>query len=219
MFPVAWYPDTTPANEEKWKIPSCVGCNAAYGRLEQDFLTRVAMCLDPDDPACSGVVEKVMKSLDPSLASTPRERSARLAKRRRIISDLMAGDKIPTQSTYPGMGERWGRERHEQIAIRISATDCRRITAKIVRGLFFLQQGKLLEPPFLIQHFAAHEDRIPDVMELLRKHGSTHARPPGLIVRWVLVPEDHTSSLFEITFWGRFKSYATVVVSAGEGAR
>ena len=116
VFPVSWYPDTTPENEEKWKIPSCVRCNGEYGRLEQDFLTRVALCLNPEDPACAGIVERVMNSLNPELATTPRERRARVAKRGQIRAELLEGTAIPTEATYPGLGERWGRLPSEGVA-------------------------------------------------------------------------------------------------------
>jgi hypothetical protein len=213
VFPVSWYPDTTSENEEKWKIPSCVRCNGEYGRLEQDFLERVAMCLEPTDPACSGIVKKVMASLDPALAKTPREHRARLAKRKRILGELMQGSAIPVEATYPGLGERWGRPRREAIAVPLPADYCRRMVEKVARGLFFLEYGRLIEPPFEIQHFAAHPENIPDVVEWVRRFGKEFSRPPGLVVRWALAVEDNTSSLFEITFWGQFQSFATVSVA------
>jgi hypothetical protein len=46
---------------------------------------------------------------------------------------------------------------------------------------------------------------------VIDRFGKTHARPPGLVVRRAVVPEDGVSSLFEITFWGQFTSYATVL--------
>src|SRR3569833_975591 len=34
VFPVAWYPDTTPEGTEKWKVPSCEECNRSHGETE-----------------------------------------------------------------------------------------------------------------------------------------------------------------------------------------
>jgi hypothetical protein len=210
-FPLSWYPDTTPANEEKWKIPSCSVCNADYGRIERDLLIRVALCLDPDAPASKGIVERAMRALRPSSASSEKDRKARAAKRQNILAELMQGAEIAREATYPGMGERWNRPPEEQIAIGIPAESVQRMTEKIARGLFYIEDGKLIEPPFAIEHFAVHSDAAQPIRVMIDRFGNTHARPPGIVVRRAVVPEDGVSSLFEITFWGQFTSYATVL--------
>ena len=48
VFPRSWYPDTTPANLEKWQMPSCRQCNADFGRMEEDLLLVLALCADPN---------------------------------------------------------------------------------------------------------------------------------------------------------------------------
>jgi len=34
VFPVSWYPETTPDNLEKWQMPSCKKCNEKYGKID-----------------------------------------------------------------------------------------------------------------------------------------------------------------------------------------
>lgn len=34
VIPRSWYPDATPEDLEKWKVPSCVECNANLAALE-----------------------------------------------------------------------------------------------------------------------------------------------------------------------------------------
>ena len=41
VFPESWYPDALPENIEKWQIPSCTPCNSTYGRIEDDFRSRI----------------------------------------------------------------------------------------------------------------------------------------------------------------------------------
>jgi len=48
VFPESWYPQTTPSNLEKWKIPSCIRCNSALGMMEDRLLIQLAHALDPD---------------------------------------------------------------------------------------------------------------------------------------------------------------------------
>lgn len=211
VFPLSWYPDTTAANESKWKIPSCIPCNSAYGRLEKDFLERVGLCLDPSDPASRSIVDKVQRALDPTLARSDKERRARSARRREIIRDVLEGVDIPREATYPGLGERWDTPLEGQTAITIPVEYFQRMTEKIVRGLFFLEDGKLIEPPFNIEHFAVHDGNAQHIRETLARFGHTHSRPPGIVVRRAVIPDDGISSIFEIVFWQQFSAFATVL--------
>jgi len=49
------------------------------------------------------------------------------------------------------------------------------------------------------------------VREAIDKFGTTYAREPGVAVRRAVAPEDGMSSMFEIEFWGQFKTYAFVI--------
>ena len=51
VFPESWYPDTTPNDLYKWKIPSCIKCNDDYGRIEKDLMIRIGLCLNPGNPS------------------------------------------------------------------------------------------------------------------------------------------------------------------------
>lgn len=62
VFPKSWYPTSTPANLEKWKIPACETCNREYGTLEHDLMLKIGLCLDPDTQESAGIVEKVLRS-------------------------------------------------------------------------------------------------------------------------------------------------------------
>lgn len=74
VFPESWYPASTPPDVEKWQIPSCIPCNSDYGKLEQDFLIKVGLCLDPHHPASASIVQKALRSVKPrprAIRATP----------------------------------------------------------------------------------------------------------------------------------------------------
>jgi hypothetical protein len=214
VFPSSWYPDPSRANEARWKIPSCIRCNSAYGRLEEDFLRRVALCLDPNNPASQGVIARAMRGMEPLSAKSPNDANARATVRQRILADIMKDEEIPREATYPGMGERWGRPIDEQVAIAIPTEYVQRMVEKIVRGLFYIEDKRLIEPEFEIEHLPVHEEPARALRDALDRYGKTHARPPGLIVRRA-VAEDDVSSIFEILLWGQFRAFATVTRSSG----
>jgi hypothetical protein len=210
VFPASWYPKSAKQDLYKWQIPSCISCNSEYGKLESDFLVRVALCLDPHDPASSSVVETALRSMRASAGRDPRDALLRAARGRKIIGETLQGAAIPDHGVFPGMEEKWGRPIEEQVAILIPAESFRRIAEKIVRGIFFIQERKVIESPYEIDFFALHENAAEPMKQVLNKFGTTYAQEPGIVVRRAVAPEDNISSLFDIEFWRQMKLYATI---------
>jgi len=216
VFPRSWYPDETPLNLAKWQIPSCIVCNRKYDKIESDFLSRVGLALDPDHPASRSVVQTALRSMKPSAGRDVRDSSMRLARGRKILAEMLQGAEIPLQATIPGMSERWGRALDEQVAVLVPAQSLELITKKIVRGIFYIEDGIFIEPPFVIDFFVLPEEDTGVWTQSLDQFGKIYARPPGLFVRRAVVPEDNTSSIFEVVFWQQFRTYASVTNSSSE---
>jgi hypothetical protein len=210
VFPESWYPDSWPQNEYKWQVPSCVPCNSALGRIEDDLLRRIGLCLDPDALASSSIVLKALRAHTPASGKDERDRNVRAALRKRVLDEALEAAAAAETAVYPGMGERWRRPREEQLAVRIPADGLYRLTEKIVRGIFYVADQKFIEPPFAVEVFPLDPSVSGPIREILDKFGVTYAREPGIVVRRAVTPEDGISSLFEIEFWGQFKTYASV---------
>lgn len=211
VFPVSWYPDTTPQNYEKWKVPSCRLCNKELGEVESEFFVLVAMCLDPNDPASKSIVQKALRAINPEYAKTDLDKRARTALARKVRERTMEGHEIPSYGVYPSLGEKWGRPSGSGIALTIPADSFRRITEKIVRGVTFLESGRFIEPPHTINFFALNDEGSKQLRDLVDTFGTTLAREPGIIVRRAVLPEDGISALYEIEFWKQFKTHAVVM--------
>jgi hypothetical protein len=209
VFPASWYPDSTPSNLEKWQIPSCIPCNTEYGKLESEFLTKVGLCLDPFDSASASIVQKALRSLKPTAARNSRDAQHRLAKRRRILAQTLVADQIPEHGVFPGLGDRWDIP-GDRTAVLIPADSFKRITEKIVRGIFYIEEQKFIEPPHKVDFFALLSEDAVAIEGLLDKFGTIYAREPGIVVRRAVTPEDGVSSLFSIEFWRQFRTYASV---------
>jgi hypothetical protein len=204
VFPKSWYPDSTPKELAKWQVPSCLPCNSEYGRIERDFLIHI-LGLDPYHPASRSVVETAMRSMKPTAGHDERDRKSRHALAEMILAERLQGAAIPQGATIPGMGERWGRPLEQQVAL-LSEQNLRRMVEKIVRGFFYLQDEVFIEPPYEIDYYLEDDAGFCATLDVC---GIVYSRPPGLVVRRALC-EDKRSSLFEITFWQQFKTYATV---------
>jgi hypothetical protein len=210
VFPESWYPESSPENQYKWQVPSCIPCNTALGKIEDDFLRRVGLCLNPHSAASSDIVLKALRAHTPAAGKNERDRNARAALRKRVLDEALEAAGFPEEAVYPGMGDRWGHPREAQLPVLIRADSFDRLTEKIVRGIFYVADRKFIEPPFAVESFALDPSVGEPIREIVDKFGVTYAREPGIVVRRA-VTEDGISSLFEIEFWGQLKRYATVL--------
>ncbi|MDZ7642180.1 MAG: hypothetical protein U5J62_09180 [Desulfurivibrio sp.] len=181
------------------------------GIIENDFFVRVALCLDPNDPASRSIVQKALRAMKPEYAKSPADKRARTALAKRITAGLLQGHQIPTQGIYPALGERWSRPHGSGIALSIPAESFRRITEKVVRGITYRESGLFIEPPHTVQFFALNDEGAKPLRELTDSVGITLAREPGIVVRRVVAPENDISALYEIEFWKQFKTHAAVL--------
>jgi hypothetical protein len=213
MFPRAWYPDTTPENLEKWQIPSCGDCNGYYGKIEGDLLNRVALALDTSHPASAGLADAALRAMNPSAARDERDTAARAAQAKKILRELYRGEEIPENALIPGLGERWGRPKTEQLAIQIPSDSLKRVTEKIVRGLVYREGKKFIEMPYEVKTYVVGDSGAGLAIELLDKAGTVFRREPGFEIRRVLVEGGEYAGIYEVNFWQQFKIYATVATS------
>jgi len=211
VFPQGWYPDTTPENLEKWKIPSCKSCNDEYGRMEEELGIILSACVNPKSARASGIWEKTLRALDPSHGRNEKDRRIRERKRQKLLGTMLTGDEIPGEGIYPGLGERWGRPRNEQAALLVPARYLRKLAEKIVKGLVFLEDGKLVDADTEIEHHVVSKEGAGPIEELLRKFGNKHSRGPGIEVVRAVTPDDGISAFYKISVWGEFVMYVSVL--------
>jgi len=210
VFPVSWYPDTTPQNLEKWKIPTCKPCNDEYGRIEEDFGQILSFCVDPRRPESKGVYKRMLRAFDPAYAKNSKDRRIREAKRQDLLKKMMHGDQIPGQGIYPGLSERWNRNREDQTALTIPKRYVDRLGTKIVRGIAYIEDGKLIEDEYEIEPYAVPTTGAKVFEETIVKHSHTLSRGPGIVVDRAVVEDDGISSIYKVTIWGELVIYLSV---------
>ena len=210
VFPKSWYPDTTPPNLAKWQIPTCYACNEAYGKLEQDLLVRIALCLDSLIPETAGIVARGLRSIDPNTAHSQNDINARHAKLVQLRGDMLLGGLTPTEGIYPNFENQWGGKAEDQGAIRVSADSIRKLTEKIVRGIHYLESKEYIEKPYAVTFFAITDEDAMEITKTLKAHGERYAREPGIEVLRILAPEDGNIAFYSITIFGKLNMYASV---------
>lgn len=209
VFPVAWYPDSTPNNISKWKIPACSKCNREYGRVEEDLMIRIGLCLDPKNPSSLGIPRKAIRAISPQLAKNEKDRLCRQDKHEKLMRESFSGANIPSRGVYPNLGDITNSDPSNLLAFQIPAESIRKLNEKIIRGITFLEDNIYIEPPFKINFWAVEDSAAQSVIAFLKRFGKIYAREPGIVVCRVVVPTEGLA-LFSINIWNRFKMYGSV---------
>jgi hypothetical protein len=210
VFPASWYPDSTPPNIEKWQIPSCIPCNTDYGKMENDFRDLAGLCLDPNNPASRSIVEATMRSIDATRGRDPKDAERRLMRARRLMGQTLPGTQIQAENVYPRMAPLENVPPEDRVGIKIPADYFPRMAHKIVRGMFFIHEGKFIEPPYVIDFYPPDEANVILFEQLLNEFGATYDRGPGLEVQRAITVDEELSSIFKITFWEQFVMLASI---------
>lgn len=211
VFPRSWYPDTTPPNIEKWKIPSCAACNANYGRLEEDLLLRLGLSIDPAEQASLGVSDRVLRSLKPEFAKSPKDAAARGRKLERIRRELKVVNRLPEVGVLPNFGLIPGLKYPAIVQIPIDHIAFEKLGQKIIRGLTYISTAQLIDYTYSINVYFLEDEKGRDFVALVQRRGATHESGPGIKVSYAFTDEGGVASLWYIEIWGKLKLYGTVI--------
>ena len=210
VFPQSWYPETTPSNIAKWKVPTCLKCNSDYGKIEQDLLIKFGLCLDPHHPDSRDIVKKALRSVRPEYGQDRKDRQAREQKLEKTLRELIVFRLLPDHGIFPNFGPLQSPCTQGHIGMPLSKYQIERLAEKVVRGVTFIEDGLYIDERYNLEIFILADAGATPVIEMIEKHGVQLHRGPGLIVRRAVIPEDRRSGLYAVEIWGRAKLYAAV---------
>ncbi len=211
VFPRSWYPDSTPLELAKWKVPCCAQCNSKYSAIEDDLLLRLGMCTDHNQPPALGINERALRSIRPEFAKNEREREIRQRKRDKIKSEIIWTDSLPGIGLLPTLTPIPGSPGHLRGTIGIPDKGLKRLGHKLVRGMTFVLESAYIDKRYRISVIIARPQDVLSYEQLVCAHGETISRGPGLIIRRAKANDDPLASLFMIDIWGTYRIYAAVV--------
>jgi len=212
ILPRSWYPDTTPSDVEKWKVPCCVRCNSAYGRLEEDLLVRLGLCLNSEDFRCAGVPQAVMRSLTPKVGRDEADSEIR-ARRRSKIKNQVVYVSDASRGILPGFGDSVGAANAPRAAVLLPKQELVRFGEKLLRGIVFRLSGKVIDHSQDIGVHFCEPGRVTYVNALLR-HGDKHELGPGLSVVYAVAKDNDQAQIVRVTIWDKWVLYYTAMPRA-----
>jgi hypothetical protein len=213
VFPKAWYPDTTPPNLEKWKIPACFCCNHEYGKLEEDLLWRLGLSINPEDRKSLGITDKILRATNPLFAKNGRDKKFRTEKLKSIIRQLMEYGSMPKEGILPNFGPQPGLNYEGIGEIPILEDSLPKLGRKIVRGITYLFESSFIDDSYKINVLFLEDNKAQDVLKAIEAKGTIHDQGPGIVVKHAKANEGGLSSIWLIEIWGKLKMYAVVMPS------
>ncbi|MFJ2987570.1 hypothetical protein ACIPF8_06870 [Collimonas sp. NPDC087041] len=155
-------------------------------------------------------MKRALRSLNPKYGKNKRDSAARSALAARLSKELLNGRQIHREAVYPGFEEKWGRSHAQGLGIKVPAESFRRFSEKIVRGVYFVDGERLIEPPYVIEFFALSDQGAKPIQDLVERYGREMSLGTAIVVRIAEADEDRMCSLIEISIWGKFKMYCSV---------
>lgn len=210
VLPESWYPDTTPPNLDKWKVPSCPECNRGYGKIEQDLLISFGLCLDPNKPETASIVKKALRSLKPEFGKNDRDREARQKKQEKVLRRVQKFETLPDKGIFPNFGPTHSPGPGGYIAVPLPRTQLEKLTEKIVRGIAYIEDGVVIDDSYDLDIYVVEDSGAEHFRQMIKKYGYVLNRDSAIVVHRAVVPEDPRAGIYGIEIWGQAKLYATV---------
>jgi len=208
VFPQSWYPDTTPLNLEKWKIPSCDDCNTEYSKTESDLLMRCGICMNPQSPDTRGIPDKAMRAITPENGKDKGDMDCRFKARLKILQSIVPNEMIDYRAVLPYKIPSTAME--DPTGLLVPEKALKRMGEKFIRGITFVIDGLYIEQDHQIDVYFPHELDASWIIPVLRQHGKMYDRGPGISILRAAAPDDPQNGLYYMEIWNTFCMYGFV---------
>jgi hypothetical protein len=186
---LSWFPESTPDNIEKWKVPAHKACNIKFGAIENRVRTQLALGIDRSQIAGKGVVEAALRSIDPQVAKSKRDSTHRAAQRDRIVRDIYEVNSLPTAGVLPNFVSNFT-ELGSRHAFRIDAEDLNGVVEKWIRGIHYCEFNRILDKHDIVTVLHLAEEDALTPRQLIFDHGRKFQKGPGISVGYISSSED-----------------------------
>jgi len=210
ILPNSWYTNNV-GDIEKWKAPACLKCNNRLGKIEQELLIRLGLCLNPDIDNLSPtsvISKKALRSLDHQNAKNGKDRIARLKKAQQIVSELFPTSGSKT-GLLPNFGYHEGFDPKEQHGIKFDDNKLELFGEKVIRGIEYKLDSWYIDNSFDIRIYFCDKNTISDVINFIRQFGKKYSITPDFVFYRAVAPK-REGILYEIRIWDKLVFYGYV---------
>jgi hypothetical protein len=165
--------------------------------------------LDPKDPACAGIVDRALRAVDPKQGRDPKDAHQRLMLRKRLANRVRRFRTPPAEGIFPNFGAQ-GPERDAYYGLPFEADRMRKLIAKIVRGVVYMEHELLIDDGYEFTISFMENEAAAPIVDMAQKGGGVIHREPGISITRAYLPADTRVGVFAIEIWRRCRAYAVV---------
>jgi hypothetical protein len=212
VFPDSWYPESTPGNVQRWTVPCCEKCNRDLGLIEKEVFVRLGLCINPEKVAATGISKRVIRSFGIGAQDLDEDEARiRAALKKEVLKSAKPYSDEANPHLLPGIGPHPEAPAEQQFQIDIPADKLYEVARKIIRGCeYWFSNGRIVELPYQIEIFFAHQAHVPDVVRMFSQFDSFHFGP-GFRVRRGAAQDEPLSAIYEVVIWDTLIFYATIL--------
>lgn len=166
-----------------WVVPSCMDCNSALANHEQRVFECWGTSLHPDHHCSKGVIEPLLRSMNPNTGKTEREKKFRERKGSRFIAKTKTAAEILQTGQFLPTASRVNLKEGGTIGTLLDETSGYAVARKLCRGQYTYRTEKVMPPSTQFSvDFEFHGDKL-RAAQLLLDHGTTYTMSPQFSVR------------------------------------
>jgi len=130
----------------------------------------------------------------------------------KLLKEMVHSDRLPEKGLFPNFGPIPGVIYHGYHAVLIPEEQLHQYAEKLVRGMTYVLDGKVLDENFHIKLYVIDLPRADRLLQIFRKNAETHHRGLGFVVRR-LIREDDQAWIYEFGIWQKLVFYVEVLPS------
>lgn len=208
VFARSWLPKGASANQRLWTVRACRNCNGKLGKAEQELLTHLGMCVDPDHPASREIAENTIHTLDPRRGKNPRDAAARFRGRQRILESEIKTSTIDKANLLPSFRENLNRG--SDVALKVSASLLHEVIVKWTKGMHYVIFRRILQPDDEVLPFTIGDEDAVAMLQGFSNQGLTLDLGPALsVTAWHAEQEREQITIYEFSIWQQFKAWSS----------
>ncbi len=135
----SWFPQGTDPIE-KWKVPAYEPCNNRLSADEQTTLQRLALCMDPGNPALSKIVDNARRARDPKAGRSPRDIVRRFNFKQRVLRGVVRNPGPDHPGLLPAF--RGNFSKGSTTGVLIPRKELESVVTKWIHGVHYCELGE-----------------------------------------------------------------------------
>jgi len=174
---------------------------------------RLGLCVNPAKVTATGISKRVVRSFGIGVEDLDEDEARiRAALKNEVLKSAKPYSDEAKPHLLPGIGPHPEALAEQQLQIDIPADKLYEVARKIARGCeFWFSNGRIVESPYQIEIFFAHQAHVPDVVRMFSHFDAFHLGP-GFRVRRGVAHDEPLSAIYEVVIWDSLIFYATILV-------